>query len=156
MNAKSTDLVHVIKSIRLAFNRLKMIADDLHADHGISAAMRAVMEALSDAGPMTVPKIAEAKGVTRQHIQVLCDQLIAKGILAAEPNSKHARSPLVGLTKAGRQQFAEIAAREAELLERLARGFDPARMAQLRATLAEFARQLSEIKPGSSHDDGGE
>ena len=61
------DLEALIHLIRLAFNRLRARADALHADLGVSAGMRAVLESLAESGAQTVPDMARTKSVSRQH-----------------------------------------------------------------------------------------
>ena len=74
----------------------------------------------------TVPQIARRMGMTRQSVQRVADLLVQDGVLAFEPNPDHARSPLVGLTRAGRRlegQLKEIGARWSESIAKgMARG----------------------------------
>ena len=64
-------------------------------------------------GAMTVPQIAKLKGVTRQHIQLLADALVAAGLAAVKENPAHRRSSLIALTEKGKRVFAKMRAREA-------------------------------------------
>lgn len=72
---RAEKMMALTQAVRGVFNRLKALGDELHGDLDVTTVMRAVMETLSDAGPMTVPQIAKLKGVTRQHIQLLADAL---------------------------------------------------------------------------------
>jgi DNA-binding MarR family transcriptional regulator len=114
------DLEALIRLIRLAFNRLRARADALHADLGVSAGMRAVLESLAESGAQTVPDMARTKSVSRQHIQVIADALIAAGLVAPAINPRHKRSVLIDLTPAGRRVFAEVRKREGAELRCLA------------------------------------
>jgi len=109
------------REIRACFNRLRSFADALHGGLGITAAMRAVMESLHEGGEQTVPAIARAKSVTRQHIQVLVNALVESGFVASRPNPTDKRSPLIALTKRGAAAFARLRQREKAALAELAR-----------------------------------
>lgn len=117
-------MVALTQAVRGVFNRLKALGDELHGDLDVTTAMRAVMETLSDAGPMTVPQIAKLKGVTRQHIQLLADALVEGGLASVKENPAHRRSSLIALTDKGRRAFAKMRAREAPLIEELSAEFE--------------------------------
>jgi len=106
----------VSDEVRKLFHRLASIADQLHESAGIPASQRAVLETLQKSGSTTVPKIASEKGVSRQHIQIIVNQLMEKALLESVKNPSHRRSPLVQLTQQGKKTFAEINQREADLL----------------------------------------
>jgi DNA-binding MarR family transcriptional regulator len=113
----SPDAIYaIIVEVRRLFHRLASATDALHSDLGVSAAQRAVLEALASAGATTVPALARRKGVTRQHIQVLANQLVAAGLVQARPNPDHQRSSLLELSAAGQRAFGTIRARERRIL----------------------------------------
>lgn len=120
MSSSAADLYRLIVEIRRAFNALASAGDDLHADLGITSAMRALMEHLSDNGPATVPDIARAKNVSRQHIQQMANALEEMGLLSFVANPRHKRSPFAALTEKGVDTFKEIRSREAQVLADLA------------------------------------
>jgi len=121
MSVKSKKLYAMIKSVRSCFQDLKVLGDRLHQDLGVTASMRAVMEFLDEHGDHTVPDIARAKNVSRQHIQLLCDTLCEKGFTSQIPNPAHKRSPLICLSNKGGKTFATLQSRELILLESMAR-----------------------------------
>src|SRR4026207_1942234 len=83
---------------------------------GVTAAHRGVMESLFRGGPQTVPAMARARPVSRQHIQILVNRLVDLGLVAAVANPAHMRSPLFELTPAGSKRFAEMQRRERRTL----------------------------------------
>lgn len=111
----------IILKIRECFNRLEALDDTLRKDAAITAAMRAVMESLSEGSTQTVPQIARSRKVTRQHIQVLADRLIAAGLAATHDNPGDRRSPLLRLTKQGEVIVERLRQREAGALADLSR-----------------------------------
>jgi DNA-binding MarR family transcriptional regulator len=115
-------LYQLILEIRSNFNLLKAYAERMHGDLEITAAMRAVLEALAMEGAQTVPDIARSKGVTRQHIQANVDALACKGLIKLKQNPNHRRSSLVVLSQKGQRIFDRIRQREAAALAKLAKG----------------------------------
>lgn len=112
--------------IRRLFRALGHTADEYLGEYGITAADRAVLEFLYPDRRLSVPEIASRYQVSRQHVQVTVNGLIDKRLLETRSNPRHKRSPLIVLTKAGRQLFADIRDKEAEVVEALFDGI-PAR-----------------------------
>src|SRR5262249_48147928 len=56
--------------------------------------------------PRTAPQLAAAMGVTRQGAQKQLDRLLEGGLLTAESNPRHARSPHYILTRQGASVYA--------------------------------------------------
>ncbi|MFQ5955621.1 MAG: hypothetical protein ACE5JZ_11210, partial [Kiloniellales bacterium] len=64
-------------AVRSLFHKLGSGVTALHRASGVSGGMRAVLESVISGGPQTVPQMARARPVTRQHIQGLVDRLLA-------------------------------------------------------------------------------
>jgi len=156
MSDDALRLIELIVNCRLCFHRLAAVADALHADLGINAAMRGVLESLSGGADWTVPRIARAKGVSRQHIQVTVDTLRAAGLVELRPNPAHRRSPLVVASEKGAAVFAEMRRREGRVLKELAAELTPAGITTTRDTLAALNdlldQQLKTIHKGDRDD----
>lgn len=144
MGKGTHDVEKLAGEVRHLFQVLKTLADAVHRDAGLNASTRAVIEALAD-GPRTVPDIARRKSVTRQHIQLLVDELGKAELVELRPNPAHQRSPLVALTRKGEAVFAGVRKREAPLLDRLAAGLDARKTAATIQTLAGLRRRAEEI-----------
>ena len=143
----------VTREIRACFNRLRALADTLHGDLAITAAMRAVMEALHDGGEQTVPAIARAKSVSRQHIQVLTNGLIDAGLVKSRPNPTDKRSPLVALTAKGKRTFTTMRRREKAVLDDLARALGASDLEATLATLKVLHAHLDDqLEKGTTDD----
>jgi DNA-binding MarR family transcriptional regulator len=63
---------------------------------------------LQERGPQTVPQLARHRRVSRQHIQVIANRLIAAGWVVAVPNPAHLRSSLLRLTLAGSEALSTL------------------------------------------------
>lgn len=72
---------------------------------------------------MSVPQLARARPVSRQHIQALVNPLVAEGLVELGENPAHKRSKFVDLTDQGRQLAENMLRRESELLEIIADEF---------------------------------
>lgn len=92
---------------------------------GITMPMRAVLERLHDAGPLTVPQIARSLWITRQGVQKLVDAAKALDLLTVQENPHHKRSHLIALTGHGRESYDQLHHEELAQLEHLAIDLDP-------------------------------
>ena len=154
MKPKARQLYAVIRQVRTCFNLLKGLSDEMNRDLGVNASMRAVMEALSTEG-RTVPDIARARSVSRQHIQVNMDALLEKGLVESRANPAHKRSPLYSLTDRGEEIFAEIRGREAAVLEQLADGLLGRTLEAANAALDALNARLAALEVAEGRDGPG-
>ena len=141
-------LEHLFNETRLLFHTLKQWAEGVHPGSEVTVAMRAVLERLLLEGPATVPSMARARGVSRQHIQQQVDTLLAKGLLEREANPAHRRSPILALSDKGRALIQTMRSEELHALSRLQPGVSDSAvteatqvLAALRAVVAADARR---------------
>jgi DNA-binding MarR family transcriptional regulator len=111
----------ITRKIRDCCGQLIALDGVLRQDAGITVAQWSVVESLYNGTSSTVPKIARLKRVSRQHIQVLVDRLVAAGIVATRSNPADRRSPLLTLTRHGATLFEQTREREIGILTDLAR-----------------------------------
>ena len=121
MNASA--LSPFIWKIRRVFQQLRSVSDAMLEDLGINASQRAVLEVLSGGVQFSVPQIAKHLSVSRQHVQVLVNELLTKEFVESLENPSHKRSPLIRTTSNGNKLFVSIANRELELLDVLQPSF---------------------------------
>jgi len=141
-------LYALIEQVRVAADLVSGIAERTHAGAGVTGAMRAVLERLARAGAQTVPEIARARNVSRQHVQKGVDALAGAGLVAFRPNPAHRRSSLVAPTERGRAVFAGIEAHEAAIVRRLAEQLGDRDLGQT----ARALRALNEALAGIAED----
>lgn len=110
------ELEALLDEVRLLWNTLVRRGETLHRREPLTMGMRAVLEFLRRSGPASVPAIARARGVTRQHIQALVNPLVELGLVVAAPNPAHRRSPLMRLTAKGERCIDRMRRREAAVL----------------------------------------
>jgi DNA-binding MarR family transcriptional regulator len=96
-------------------------------------------------GPQTVPQLARARPVSRQHIQIVVNGLLEDGLVTAEENPAHRRSSLIRLTPKGSQELQAMQTRECRMLSK-ARIDIPEKQIQEAATTLESVRRCLESK----------
>ena len=104
---------------RLLFHTLRQWSDTLHAELRVGASMRGVLELILLDGPATVPAVARARGVSRQHIQQQVDVLLERGLVERQHNPAHKRSSMIALTDKGRALIQNMRAEELNALSRM-------------------------------------
>ncbi len=129
-------------AVRRLFHKLSHAVSTLHGDGDVSAGMRAVLESVIEGGPQTVPQMARVRPVSRQHIQVLVNELLEGGYVETLENPAHKRSVLVSPTEHGRTTFAAMRAREAGAFKRLDLDLTPEQMASATAVLRSLGAAL--------------
>ncbi len=127
--------------------RVRYVADQIHLEGGRSETARGVLRGLVRYGARTVPQLAFARSVTRQHTQEVVDGLIADGLVEKQPNPTHQRSHLIAPTTRGIEVVAAHDAEDARTM--IAVG---ATMKVSRADLAITVRVLREMREGFESD----
>lgn len=145
--SSGTDLYDVLRRIRPVHELSARAVTEALAGTGITMPMRAVLEQLHDAGPLTVPAIARRLFVTRQGVQVLVDEARRLGHVETRPNPQHRRSHLIALTERGRTAYEQIHTGELRTLDDVAAGLDPAEVAACVRVLDHLITNLGGSTP---------
>lgn len=135
-------VIELTDEVRTTHNWITSLVDELHAETGISTRLRAVLEYLHRNGPNTVPDIARARRVSRQHIQTAFNELHALDLVVYQPNPSHQRSHLVSLTKHGEETIVEMQVIEQAELGILVKKLDPERLVDAAETLRQLRKAL--------------
>jgi len=106
------------------FHRLRLATEQLHGGNELTAGRRGVMLSLLNGGPRTVPQLARARPVSRQHIRTIVTPMVKEGLLELVDNPNHKRSPLVQLTERGRKSITQMRMKEETLFAALDSHFD--------------------------------
>jgi DNA-binding MarR family transcriptional regulator len=120
---QQNNLYEVIWETRRLFQSLALKSNELLQPQGINASMRAVLEFLDREEPQTVPQMAKARDVSRQHIQKIVNELLKEKLVEIIQNPAHKRSSLIQRTKQGKKCFNELKQREEQLFKEMARSF---------------------------------
>ena len=113
----TNEIEALLNEVRLLYHRIVQVGEQLHADESVTLGMRAVLEFLLRNGPTTVPDIARSRSVTRQHIQILVNDLLQQALVMLEDNPLHKRSSFVTLTKEGERVIRRMRKRESQLYQ---------------------------------------
>ena len=97
------------------------------------------LHSLAIDGPQTMPQLARARPVSRQHIQKIANDAAADGLVAFIDNPAHKRSKLVTLTPKGERVDKEMTERLRTFAGDLAADFDA-------VELATAARVLNAVR----------
>jgi DNA-binding MarR family transcriptional regulator len=105
-------------------HRMKIVVQKLHGGGEMAAGKRGILKGIELRGPQTVPQMARARPVSRQHIRAALEPLLAEGLVQYVDNPHHKRSKLVDLTPKGAARLQAINRREEEFFTRLQERFD--------------------------------
>jgi DNA-binding MarR family transcriptional regulator len=136
--------------VRRLFRAMAQVADGCLRVHGLSAADRAVLEFLYPDTALSVPEIARRYQVSRQHVQVTVNRLVQEGFLETQANPRHKRSPLIALTRIGRDTFTKIRHVETKHVDAMFAGIPDDDVETTRRTLE--AIYLHKLKVGQDND----
>jgi len=132
----------LLDGTRLLFHAFKQWSEILHAEVGVTAVMRGVLELILLGGPATVPDMARARGVSRQHIQQQVDSLLKRGFLERQDNPAHKRSSMIALTDKGRALIQNMRAEELNTLSRMQVGVSDDAMLEAAQVLSGWCAAL--------------
>lgn len=141
--SKTDDTYSIIQLIRPVHRRLARAVEAKLVGSGISVGMRAVMEVLAAGGQATVPDVARSLFLKRQQIQLLVNELEAKGHLERKPNPAHKRSPLFVLTGKGLLEFERIRKAENVEIDALSASFSSAELKSAEAVLQRMLEHFA-------------
>jgi DNA-binding MarR family transcriptional regulator len=148
MNApRAKPIPSVINEVRRLSHLLAVIGDRIHAELGLTTAMRELLVSLAETGPSTVADVGRTRGVSRQNIQILVNRMEKQGLITLTDNPRHRRSPLVELTDNGMAALRSVEAREAPLGAELAKALTADEASQVVAALQALRNRLEASAP---------
>lgn len=109
MTERADQAGRLVADVVEAAGAIRRLGDSMASEVGQTQARWQVLSVLSE-GDWTVARAARRLGITRQSVQRVADLLLEEGLLVAEPNPDHARSPLIRLTREGERALATITA----------------------------------------------
>jgi DNA-binding MarR family transcriptional regulator len=148
--AAATELV--LETFR-ANGNLLAAGDALAGDEGLTSARWQVIGAIALAQrALTVPQIARRMGLTRQSVQATVNRLRADGLVETERNPDHDRSPLVRLTRRGRDKYGVLERRQIRWINQLADGIGAAELTAATRVLERLSARLEATPPRGRKD----
>ena len=143
------DVEALADEVRLHYHALVRLAGSLHGRLRVTPPMRAVLEFLQARGPAPVPRIARSRGVSRQHIQTIVNDLLHEGLVELRDNPAHRRSCLVALTAAGDATIAGIRDTERAVLGDAFSDIDADAVRAATQTLRAVRRRIDDVIDGA-------
>jgi DNA-binding MarR family transcriptional regulator len=139
------DVEILADEVRLNYHALVRLAGALHGRLRVTAPMRAVLEFLQAQGPTPVPHIARSRGVSRQHIQTIVNDLLDEGLVDLRDNPAHRRSCFVALTAAGDATITGVRDTERTALADAFSDVDTAAVRVATETLRAVRRRIDDV-----------
>lgn len=127
----------LINETAALFHRLRIVADEVHHQGEMSGGLRSILRSLNKVGDLTVPQMARERAVSRQHVQMLINQLADKGFVDFIDNPAHKRSAFVRLTPRGKKAVEAMDRREEKLLSKSSVGATDKKMCEAAETLRQ-------------------
>lgn len=144
MTEKTDGLLELLLQVSRVFFRMRALGQGTGAVSESGAGSWGLMHSLAADGPQTVPQIARARPVSRQHIQLLVNELVDAGLVELIDNPQHKRSRLVSLTAKGRADLQATTARLHEVLDQLGIAASASDISTSNAVLGEIAQAMQE------------
>jgi len=132
----------LFEETKALFHHLALLAAEIHKDGELTAGKRGVLRSIIAGGAQTVPKLAATRGVTRQHVQGIVNQLIEEGRVEKIANPIHQKSSLIAPTNRGRTQLQEMLQREANVLAGMTIRASAAQIRQAKDTMQQLREDL--------------
>jgi DNA-binding MarR family transcriptional regulator len=101
------------------------------------------LHSLAVDGAQTVPQLARARPVSRQHIQQIANEAEADGLIVFIDNPAHKKSNLVSLTDEGRALHQKMTAEFAAVAGKLAEGMSTQDLEVTGRTLSQLRSKLA-------------
>lgn len=125
--------------------RLRAAGERIGATPPAGTGSFGVMRSLKQNGPQTVPQLARAHEVSRQHIQVVANGLAEQELVEFVPNPAHRRSKLVKLTALGDRQLVAMTRKIADAYHAISEGMDPAEIRAAIRVLSELRHRMARV-----------
>jgi len=123
--------------------RLRAAGEKIGATPPAGAGSFGLLRSLKKDGPQTVPQLARAHEVSRQHVQVLANGLAEQALVEFVDNPAHKRSKLLRITEPGERRLANLAERIADAYDEIAPGMDPSEIRAAIKVLSELRRRMA-------------
>jgi DNA-binding MarR family transcriptional regulator len=136
LGALANELLAAFFDLRAAGQRIGAVADWGGGTWGL-------MKTLAEEGPITMAEFARRRAVSRQYIQKIANELMARGFVVLQANPKHRRSGLLVLTAAGRRELRDVSARIRRQLAQWCESMDSRSVTAATKTVADFRRMVA-------------
>jgi len=144
-SAKPDEALNLLLGWIRASHKLRALGQEMGAMTEGGRGAWGVLHSLVSEGPQTVPQLARARPVSRQHIQQIANELMAAGFIESLPNPAHRRSRLLAITASGRAEYLRVRDILLQHADTLFAGMDQSDVARSRQMLAIVLQRLDEL-----------
>lgn len=133
--------------------RMTAAGDELARQFGLSASRWLVMGAIRD-GARSVSEIARDRGLARQSVQEIVNDMMRRRLVSVSDSPNDKRIKLVALTGTGFKLFLALTERWAKRVNRLARDFDEAELAEALEVIERLVAGIGDIAAKAEVSEG--
>ena len=138
----------VMNCVPWLYFRLQAEGQEIGAVNAQRGGTWGMLNSVITQGPQTVPQLARARPVSRQHIQKLANEMVAEGLIRFVPNPAHRRSQLIEATPKGLDAYARMNSSLGELADTLGDGFSKEELFVAASVLERMRAKLAENQGG--------
>jgi DNA-binding MarR family transcriptional regulator len=138
----------VMNCVPWLYFRLQAEGQEIGAVNAQRGGTWGMLNSVITQAPQTVPQLARARPVSRQHIQKLANEMVADGLIRFVPNPAHRRSQLIEATPKGLDAYARMNSSLGELADMLGDGFSKEELFVAASVLERMRAKLAENQGG--------
>ena len=142
--SRGRELMTLVDEVMRLGDTLRQIDEWLHGAGPVGEAGRMTLYLLFTDGPATVPAVARGRGLTRQRVQQVINELLEKRLVIRNQNPASRKSPLYSISPAGNKLVLAIVRKERRLYRGLATEPGQRRIAGAARTLKELRLELQQ------------
>lgn len=124
ISAETRAVFELLQEVVATFFKLRAVGHRGGSVNAWGGGVWGLLHSLQTLGPQTVPQLARARPVARQHIQKLADEMAEDGLVEFIDNPAHRRSRLLRMTSEGEAIYGQITGELLELCRDFATGQD--------------------------------
>lgn len=141
---RGRELMALVDEVMRLGQTLRQMDEWLHGEGPVGEAGRAVLYLLFSDGRATVPAIARVRGLTRQRVQQVINELLEKDLVIRSENPASKKSPLFSISPPGQKLMLAIVRKERRLYRGLAREPGERRISSATRTLKELRLEFEQ------------
>jgi DNA-binding MarR family transcriptional regulator len=154
--ASTTQLEVLMHEMRHFFIDVRAIAQKSGILQDWGGSGWGLLRALEDGGPISMSDLARRRSCSRQNIQKIASEPIAKEWIRLEPNPADRRAPLMVITDAGRRRLRSNRRKVERAMRSLSHNVAADEVAKAAATVAKVRLLLASQGLGDAPADGEE
>ena len=143
MRTVAAEASHLASEILAAYAVLRSISVSRGLQHSSGSGVWSLLEILSDRGALSIRDAALIRGVSRQYMIKLANQLEAEGVLALERDGPETRGFQMHLTAKGKRELGRAVQRFEDFLADCTADLDVERVRVAIDVIADFTRRLT-------------